>query len=135
VEGASTAVPASHLVTLTRPECLELLGSQVVGRLAFSRQALPDVVPVTFTFDGSHVLLRLDPVSAVCRAVRGAVVAFEVDDVDPDTRSGWSVTVVGEALEAEDQSDAAAPLAWAPGKRTCLLAIDTRQVTGRRILT
>lgn len=33
--------------------------------------------------------------SPVAKAVRGAVVAFEVDSWSPDDRSGWSVTVVG----------------------------------------
>jgi uncharacterized protein len=124
---------------LDRAECLALLATQPVGRLAFTRRALPDVIPVNFLMSGSDVLIRLDPRSSVARAVRDSVVAFEVDDVDPGTRTGWSVTVVGQATAhhsvagVAEVAGVAGPVPWAPGERDLLIRISTERITGRRL--
>jgi nitroimidazol reductase NimA-like FMN-containing flavoprotein (pyridoxamine 5'-phosphate oxidase superfamily) len=131
------ASPQSALRTLDRARCLELLASRPVGRLAFTRRALPDVIPVNYTLDGEDVLIRLEAGSPTAAAVTGAVVAFEVDDIDIDARAGWSVTVVGEAQEVLDvQERLRASLrlvTWAGDQRDHLLRIRTERVTGRTL--
>ena len=77
---------------LERQECLRLLANAPVGRIVHTRHALPAVLPVNFGLDGDGaVLLRTSAASELARAVDGAVVAFEADEVDPLAHSGWSV--------------------------------------------
>jgi hypothetical protein len=78
---------------LTQPECLGLLATRTVGRLSMSTGGLPWVVPVSFRADGERVVLHVD--ENVARSACDVVVAFETDDIDDDTRQGWSVVIVG----------------------------------------
>ncbi|MFI6318948.1 pyridoxamine 5'-phosphate oxidase family protein [Nonomuraea sp. NPDC050556] len=90
-----SADPAGQRV-LSVSECLALLTTTRIGRLVFTEQALPAVRPLTFAFDTGAVVVRRaawsPPVS-----LDGMIVAFEVDELDPQTGSGWFVTVVGRA--------------------------------------
>ena len=71
---------------LGRQESLRLMAKVSVGRIVFTRQALPAVLPVNFSLDDADaVLLRTSATSDLVRAIDGAVVAFEADDVD----AGW----------------------------------------------
>ncbi|NVI91726.1 pyridoxamine 5'-phosphate oxidase family protein [Actinomadura sp. BRA 177] len=86
------------LEILGRAECVALLRSAPVGRVVYTDQALPAIQPVTFVLDGDEaVVVRTAPGSKFDAALRGAIVAFEVDAFDPAARTGWSVTAVGQA--------------------------------------
>jgi nitroimidazol reductase NimA-like FMN-containing flavoprotein (pyridoxamine 5'-phosphate oxidase superfamily) len=87
---------------LSREECLSLLATMPVGRLVFTDRALPAVVPVNFVLSGKHIVLRTGATSSLAAGVRGSVVAFEVDRIDPAGHRGWSVTVVGRAEHVTD---------------------------------
>ncbi|MBS2531734.1 pyridoxamine 5'-phosphate oxidase family protein [Catenulispora sp. NF23] len=121
---------------LSERECLDRLASTPVGRIAFSQNALPAVVPVNFVLDDGHILFRTAPGSELDTAVRGAVVAFEADDIDPGTRTGWSVLVVG---RCSHETDAAVierldhfPLdPWLPDPTNHFVRICCDQITGR----
>jgi hypothetical protein len=76
-------------------ECRRLLGKAGTGRLGFTDGALPAILPVPFAVCDEQVIIPARRGSAVVSAVRGAVVAFQVDSYDVATRTGWSVTVVG----------------------------------------
>jgi nitroimidazol reductase NimA-like FMN-containing flavoprotein (pyridoxamine 5'-phosphate oxidase superfamily) len=80
---------------LGREDCLQLLATTGIGRLAYTQGALPAVRPVSFTLRGDEVLIPVLLDSPLLGAVRGAVVAFEADDYDEGTRTGWTVTVLG----------------------------------------
>ncbi len=83
---------------LERQECLRLLAKVPLGRIVHTRGALPAVLPVNFGLDhDGSVLLRTSAASELVRAIDGSVVAFEADEVDAATHSGWSVVVTGEA--------------------------------------
>ena len=79
------------------PECLRLLATAAIGRLAFTRAALPAIQPVSFSLRGEDLLIPAPPTSPLVDAVHGSIVAFETDDYDRETRTGWAVTVVGHA--------------------------------------
>ncbi|WP_337061476.1 pyridoxamine 5'-phosphate oxidase family protein [Kineococcus sp. G2] len=124
------------LLPLTPAECLELLATRPFGRLVLTHRALPVVLPVNFLLDDGAVLLRVRPGSALSTAAGGAVVAFQVDDIDDATRTGWSVTVVGRADVVGDvlRRRALTALApWAGGERDLVVRIGLEQVTGRRL--
>ena len=83
-----------------RQYCLRLLAGQAIGRVVFTQAAMPTAELVSYLLDGDEVIFRAgDRLNAACR---DAVVAFEVDYIDPETRTGWSVVGVGQAHELSD---------------------------------
>ena len=123
--------------SLTWEECLDRLHAGSVGRIAVTHRALPAIVPVNYVLSGSRVVFRTEPGGMLARACAGTVVAFEVDDLDPDGRSGWSVLVVGlaELLEGSAAVRAAEMgLVAAVGDgRDQFVAITIGQLSGRLI--
>jgi nitroimidazol reductase NimA-like FMN-containing flavoprotein (pyridoxamine 5'-phosphate oxidase superfamily) len=112
-----------------RERCLALMSSVPVGRVVYTDRALPAVTPVNFVLDGDQVTIHTASGSTLAAAVRGAVVAFQVDDVDPVALTGWSVTVVGHArlVETAEEAERLPPL---PGGQQ-YIQIATRQISGR----
>jgi len=126
------------LQELNEEECRELLGTAVIGRIAFTDGALPAVQPVHFTLLGGHLYIPTRPGSKVAAASANSVVAFEVDDFDPDTRLGWSVTTVGPSRLVTHPDDIEALHAlglrpWAPTPDLCYIAVRTSIWHGRRL--
>ena len=123
---------------LTRDESLALLPSVPVGRLVFTERALPAVVPVNFLVDHGRIVLRTGTTSSLSAAVRGSVVAFEVDQIDPEARQGWSVVVTGRASEVRDALEldrlrGLPLLPWVGGPVDHVIVISIELVNGRRI--
>jgi nitroimidazol reductase NimA-like FMN-containing flavoprotein (pyridoxamine 5'-phosphate oxidase superfamily) len=83
---------------IERRECLELLATDVVGRVAVVEGTGPLVLPVNYALHGEQVVFRTGPGSKLA-ASRGRQVCFEVDSFDRLTRSGWSVVVRGRLEE------------------------------------
>jgi uncharacterized protein len=129
----------SELHTLDRVECLRLLRTVPVGRVVFSQDALPAIQPVNFTLDGNNVIFRTSSGGKLAAALAGCVVAFEADEIDTTTHSGWSVVVVGHASRIRD-IDRLVALAgpdsqpWAPGRTDHVIQIKAERITGRRII-
>lgn len=88
--------------TLDPVECFRLLRTVAVGRIVFTERALPAIQPVPFTVDGSNVIIRASGEGKLAAAVRNTVVAFEADQVDPTTRCGWNVVILGYARLLRD---------------------------------
>jgi nitroimidazol reductase NimA-like FMN-containing flavoprotein (pyridoxamine 5'-phosphate oxidase superfamily) len=125
---------------LERQECLRLLAKVPVGRIVHTRQALPAVLPVNFSLDDDGaVLLRTSAASELVRAVDGAVVAFEADEVDAAAHSGWSVVVTGAATVVRDPDEherliRTGPPSWAPSPEEVFVRIEPQLVTGRELV-
>ena len=122
-------------------ECRRLLGSASIGRIGFTLGALPAIAPVPYLLrDQELVLIALARDDPIVPAVRGAVVAFQVDsyrDGDADRTipgTGWSVTVVGPSTAVLPTAAAATELArlWPadPEDGPCWIAIPLDRVTG-----
>jgi nitroimidazol reductase NimA-like FMN-containing flavoprotein (pyridoxamine 5'-phosphate oxidase superfamily) len=127
---------ANGLEVLSRAEAIALLETQEVGRLVYTRRALPAIRPVNYAVRGGAVLIWTGSASSLGQAVRGAVVAFEADELDRGTRSGWSVSVTGTAQLVTDEAQLAraradGPVPWAPGIKEHLIRIPLTVVTGR----
>jgi Pyridoxamine 5'-phosphate oxidase len=83
---------------LDHGQCLALLASCGVGRLVYTADALPAVLPLRYSAVVGGVLVlhpAADP--GLARAVDGAILAFEAGEVSRADGTGWSVTVVGRA--------------------------------------
>jgi len=131
----------SGLVELGRTECERLLALQEVGRLAVVVEGSPHVVPLNYATPGGGVVLFRTAAGTVLTEASLREVAFEVDVVDPATRSGWSVEVRGYGRDISDAIDAESvelrqlPLVtWAPGERQRWFKVIPRAVTGRRLV-
>jgi nitroimidazol reductase NimA-like FMN-containing flavoprotein (pyridoxamine 5'-phosphate oxidase superfamily) len=122
-----------------RQECLRLLARVPVGRVVYTRHALPAVLPVNFVLDAdSSVLLRTSAGSDLVRAVDGVVVAFEADEFDAANRSGWSVVVTGPAAVVTDPAEherllRSGPRSWMPIREDVFIRIESAMVTGREL--
>ncbi|MFE4582869.1 pyridoxamine 5'-phosphate oxidase family protein [Streptomyces chartreusis] len=125
---------------LDRQECLRLLAEVPVGRVVYTRHALPAVLPINFSLDtDASVLLRTSPDSDLVRAIDGVVVAFEADEFDAATRSGWSVVVTGRATVVTDPAEherllQAGPTSWMPLRDAVFVRIESEMATGRELM-
>ncbi|MFE9023999.1 pyridoxamine 5'-phosphate oxidase family protein [Streptomyces sp. NPDC007808] len=124
---------------LDRQECLRLLAKVPVGRVVYTRQALPAVLPINFSLDmDASVLLCTSPDSDLVRAIDGVVIAFEADEFDAVSRSGWSVIVTGRATVVTDPAEherlsQAGPSSWMPLHDAVFVRIESEMVTGREL--
>ena len=123
---------------LQTPECYRLLAVAAkedhVGRLAVIDGRSPLVVPLNFTFHDRNVLVRIGP-GLLSMLVPDSLVAFEVDRVEPDRGSAWSVLIRGLATKpdaADNLPEGALPEPWVPEPGEELIAIRPDVVTGRR---
>ena len=119
-------------------EALGLVATVPVGRIVYSRYALPAVFVVNFQLDGRDIVFRTRKGSMFGAAVAETVVAFEVDRIDEQARAGWYVTFLGRAKLITDPAEQSrlAGLGvdpWAPGERDHFVKIVTERVVGRRI--
>lgn len=126
------------MVRLTEAESLALLRTQEVGRLVYTRRALPAITPVNFALRDGAIWIWTASTTSMAQAVRGAVVAFEVDRLDDVNHTGWSVVALGVAelvLDAAEIERALelGPEPWVSGRKEHLLRIPPSMISGRRI--
>jgi nitroimidazol reductase NimA-like FMN-containing flavoprotein (pyridoxamine 5'-phosphate oxidase superfamily) len=126
------------LRVLDRTECESALATQRVGRVGLPVLDHPLVLPVVFTIIDGDVVFRTAPGEKLIAAALQRVVAFEVDDYDVESRTGWSVNVIGTIEEIVDPAllarvrDLDLPC-WAGEERDRCVRIRPRTVTGRAI--
>lgn len=123
---------------LDRAGCLRLLATQSLGRLIYTRRALPEVQPASYHLDRERVLIRLEAGSSAVKASQDAIVAFEADDFDMSSGSGWTVTVVGLAQMVPSQ-EWLRPATPGPSCATIdddahLLAVNVEWISGHRLI-
>lgn len=110
-------VDRNGLEVLSRRECLELLGTTAVGRIAVVSDALPAIEPVPYRMDGEKIIVRTSGAAA-----RNGVVAFETDVIRPGMTGSWSVLVTGTTEDLAESASGAHEV-----------AISTQLMTGRRL--
>jgi uncharacterized protein len=115
-------------------ECWDMLATQTIGRIALAVGGEVDIFPVNYGLDGDGIIFRTNAGRKMA-AADGRDVAFEVDSVDPKSRSGWSVVVHGTARDITRFDAPARRLAAQPwtGSKDFLVRIAPRSVTGRRV--
>jgi nitroimidazol reductase NimA-like FMN-containing flavoprotein (pyridoxamine 5'-phosphate oxidase superfamily) len=123
------------LEELEREDCLKLVASMSVGRIAVAADddRGPIVVPVNYVLDGEIVVFRSGP-GAKLHALRDTPVSFQVDLIDPSHRTGWSVLIRGPAHEATDREvEHLVVEPWAPGDKHHWIRLLPTTITGRNI--
>lgn len=94
------------------------------------------ITPVNYAIRGGAILIWTNSHPSLTQAVRGAVVAFQVDHLDYATHGGWSVSVTANAQVVTDETERDwaridGPVPWAPGIKEHLIRIPLTRVTGR----
>lgn len=136
---SSHPLDRTGLQVIPGPECLELLASVPVGRVGFVDAGEVTILPVNHVVHGRTVVFRSAAGAKLATADRRSLVAFEVDRLDEDERTGWSVLIRGRAEEVEphqlpttitDRAD----LPWADGApKDHWIRIRALEITGRRV--
>lgn len=119
---------------LTAYDCWSLLEDEDVARIAWATDEGVAIVPVNYhVFDGA-LWFRAKPSSAVARQCADSAVAVEIDHVDREAGTAWSVVVTGTAEIVGDPipPEVASMELWAPGSRTFVIRVHPASVTGRR---
>jgi uncharacterized protein len=121
-------------------ECRRLIADGGIGRVAFQSPSGQHIVPVSFQPDRDSIVFRTDPSSELGRLAPGSEAAFEVDALDVESRSGWSVVAKGHVDVIPDKFETAAirffgkdPTPWAEGARRLYLRLTWRELTGRQL--
>jgi len=135
----TTTNTRKEIEVLTREECLRLLAAEEVGRIAVVLGRQPLIMPVNYVLDDETIVLRSDPGTKLATASFERV-AFEVDHVDRERQTGWSVLVQGVGQEITpafsrlfERVRALAIAPWAPGDKERWLRIVPIEISGRRV--
>ena len=123
---------------LTEDECLALLRSRDLGRIALDLDSKVEIFPVNYGMEGTTIVFRTGPGTKL-DAVPTTAVAFEVDSWDAASGIGWSVVAKGHAEEVTTNPGRVAehlrrvPVhPAAPGEKWHWMAIKPLEITGRR---
>lgn len=85
--------------------CLRLLASVPVGRVGFFSDGEVVVLPVNHILDGQDPVFRTARGSKLSAAEGQSLVAFEADEYDEQSQTGWSVLVTGRAEVVYDEDE------------------------------
>ena len=138
--GTTTTDPTFEV--LSADECRRLLATRQLGRIGLTGGRFPLILPVNYAVDGDVIIVRTDSRSILAAATDDGRVAFEVDEIDERTRSGWSVLAqaVAHEVTAADRDDllartrASGVEPWAPGDRGHWIRLVPLHLTGRRVV-
>ncbi len=99
--------PTDHagLEILPFDRCLQLLATVPVGRVSFFADGEIVVLPVNHVLDGQDPVFLTARGSKLSAAEGQDLVAFEADDYDERTQSGWSVLVNGRAQAVYEDAE------------------------------
>jgi nitroimidazol reductase NimA-like FMN-containing flavoprotein (pyridoxamine 5'-phosphate oxidase superfamily) len=122
---------------ISREQCFDPLATNHLGRVAWQAADLPQILPVTYAMYQGSVYFRTTPDGILSELAQPTRVALEVDVLDQQTRSGWSIVLQGRT-SAVSEPDALAHLwaadslvPWAGGNRTLFICIRPDRVSGR----
>jgi nitroimidazol reductase NimA-like FMN-containing flavoprotein (pyridoxamine 5'-phosphate oxidase superfamily) len=129
---------------LDEAECLRLIAPGGIGRIAYSGRFGQAILPVNYKLHDGAIVFRTALRGALDEDLQTGIgaaeyrVAFEIDELDPSARQGWSVLIQGPAHRVESETERAFALEacvenWAPGDRELFVRIVPSRITGRRI--
>ncbi|MHA6511604.1 pyridoxamine 5'-phosphate oxidase family protein [Tessaracoccus sp. Z1128] len=120
--------PVTYFSRLDADECWALLTEAVVGRVAWMAPDGIAVVPVNFRVVDGAIVFHTSPQSFLAGLTQRTDVAFQVDEIDQETATGWSVLVRG--ISGPADADVASS-SWLEGNRPVGLAVTASTIAGR----
>lgn len=152
VEGMRmSAHPSTHdgheqpvLEHLDEAECLRLISPGGIGRIVYVGRYGLTVLPVNYALHRGAIMFRTSQNSLTGEDLQTGIahaeykVAFEIDEIDPVAREGWSVLIHGPAHHmttdderAEVEESGVEP--WPGGAKEHAIRITPDRITGRRL--
>ena len=129
---------ADVVSVLTESECLVLLESADLGRIAFAFEGKVEIFPINYCLCGAIIVFRTG-LGTKLAAVGATMVAVEIDGWDREAGIGWSVVAKGLTEEiTTNPGRVAEHLRWmpvhpaAPGDRYHWVGIKPTAISGRR---
>jgi nitroimidazol reductase NimA-like FMN-containing flavoprotein (pyridoxamine 5'-phosphate oxidase superfamily) len=123
---------------LSADQCLELLSSHDLGRIALVIDDQPEIFPVNYAIDRSIVVFRVAPGTKPSLTTNRRI-AFQVDELDSRVGIAWSVMVKGRVVNVTTSKDpftaflrTAGVRSAPPGDHPLWMAIYPSEITGRR---
>ena len=117
-------------------ECYRLLSEQRVGRLAIIESGYPIPIPVSYRLSGTpsdhRIVFRTAPSTTIAQYEGRA--SLEVDHIDEQEKSAWSVIARGDLHRVFGDDTAPDPEPWLIDGRDQWLALDVVDVSGRRFV-
>lgn len=129
----------SELTVLPEATCLELLTAGVIGRVALCAPDGPKLFPVNYAVHDSSVVFRTTAYSLLGSLAWQTRLAFEIDQMDYDSRTGWSVVASGPGSRIDPGPGLDEivrqwnPEPWAGGTRPLYVRLRWDSLTGRRV--
>lgn len=127
-----------ELVELTEDESWELARSRPFCRAAWTSPTGPTLLPVNHVIDGHSLWFRTSAYSELVREVDDERIAILVDEVDTETRLGWSVQLRGPASVhwhlTEVPESVQSLHTWASGARPLWVEVKVEEIHGRRLV-
>ena len=74
-----------HLDAIGRQQCLDLIESHHLGRIAWQAADLPQILPITYVMHQGSVYFRTLPDGLLAELAQPTSVALEVDELDQQT--------------------------------------------------
>ncbi|MFI7700631.1 pyridoxamine 5'-phosphate oxidase family protein [Nonomuraea sp. NPDC049480] len=121
-------------------DSLRRLASVPLGRVVFTRHALPAVRPVNHIVADGQIVIRSSAGTILSTELAAfeAVVAFEADELDVKERLGWSVVVTGVAQLVKDPEETARFKSmiqpWVMGEMEQVIRIRPEIITGYELV-
>lgn len=118
---------------LAEDECRDLLRTHTIGRIGFAASEGPTILPVSYALQANRIVFRTAAGGVLAELEHGRPVAFEVDDFDTQTQTGWSVLVRGTTDVPAELRELSGPLPipWASGVRDQVICLSLDSVSGR----
>lgn len=119
-------------------ECEGLLRAHRWGRLAVQVQDHPEVFPLNYAMDGHRIVFRIDRGTKLASLRQHHVASFQIDEVDEEQRTGWSVMAVGPITEVIDPEDVSrledlGLESWVTSESIHWMRLSPHRLTGRRL--
>jgi len=146
VAGDDKTLPSAESVVelLDEAECQRLIAAGGVGRIGYTGRFGPTVLPVNYVLHDETIVFRTGQHSPLGEDLRTGIehaeskVAFEIDELSPAMREGWSVLVQGSAHLVDSEAERASIVGlgvepWAGGEKELFVRVLPTRITGRRI--
>jgi nitroimidazol reductase NimA-like FMN-containing flavoprotein (pyridoxamine 5'-phosphate oxidase superfamily) len=146
--GSTSSSPAGSarrvVERLDEAECLELLGTEGLGRLVYNSRYGPTALPVEYKVYEGSIVFRTAQDTFTDEDLRTGIahaeyhVALEFDQIDLAAREGWTVLVRGAAHHVDTEAERASIVdtgvePWIEGEPEHFVRINPTRIWGHRI--
>lgn len=135
----TTADEYARFEPLSQHDVIDLLRTHEVGRVGWTSVEGPVILPVAYAFARGALAFRTAPTGRLAELADRTDAAFQVDEFDVGTATGWSVLVRAVSTRVTEPSEVVdwlnrLPVPWAPGSREVVIRLDPVRLTGRTIV-